>query len=326
MPRLLRTAAARFGSHTYLVANSERMTYTEADDRSASLAKGLLAEGMGKGSRIGILMPNSVEYAVAAFAITRIGAVFVPLNTFYQTKELAWTIRHADLTHVVMHPGFLTNDYLDRLEAAFPDLVGQSADGLLFLPDAPFLPRGLRVGCVRSIVVAGRRSRHRGVWHARGSRRRVPRRGRTVRRARRSGGHRLQLGQHRRTEGCHPHPGHDRAPLVQHAVGISDDARRRVVLVDAVLLDRWPGDDAARDPAPRRDPGHTQLVRRRHRARSHRAASAPPSRWDGRSRARRSRNIRRSRRATCRQWCARACPTWSRPIAVHHRSTRPRWV
>ena len=45
-------------------------------------------------------MPNSVDFAVAAFALARIGAVVVPVNTFAQARELGWTIRHADLTHL----------------------------------------------------------------------------------------------------------------------------------------------------------------------------------------------------------------------------------
>ena len=139
VPRLLRRAAERFGDHTYLVANGERLTYAEVDTRTAALAKGLLAEGIGKGSRVGILIPNSVDFAVAALAVARIGAVFVPVNTFLQTRELGWTIRHADLTHLVAHPAFLDHDYLERLEAALPGLADQRADRLLFVPAAPFL-------------------------------------------------------------------------------------------------------------------------------------------------------------------------------------------
>ena len=116
VPELLRTAATRFGSHDYLVADGERLSYAGADRRSATLAKGMLAEGIGKGSRVGILMPNSVDFAIAAFAAARVGALVVPVNTFSQTRELGWTIRHADLTYLLAHPRFLNNDYLDRLE------------------------------------------------------------------------------------------------------------------------------------------------------------------------------------------------------------------
>jgi acyl-CoA synthetase (AMP-forming)/AMP-acid ligase II len=137
-PELIRHTA-RFGDHTYLVADHERITYAEMRDRTTALARGFLAAGIGKGSRVGVLMPNSVDSAVAHLALLRIGAVLVPINTFLQTRELGWTIRHADLTELLTHPSFLTNDYLERLEAALPGLAGQSADARLLLADAPYL-------------------------------------------------------------------------------------------------------------------------------------------------------------------------------------------
>ncbi len=139
VPELVKHAAARFGDRTYLVANGERLTYRDVDARSAALAKGLLAEGIGKGSRVGILIPNSADFLVAVLGVARVGAVFVPVNTFSQTRELGWLLRHADVTHLLTHPTFLNNDYLERLEAALPGLAGQRGDQPLFVPDAPFL-------------------------------------------------------------------------------------------------------------------------------------------------------------------------------------------
>ena len=103
------------------------------------MATGLLASGVGKGSRVGILMPNSVDWVVVAIAVARIGAVFVPINTFYQANELAWTVRHADLTHLAVRPSFLAHDYLERLETALPGLAEQSIEHSLQLVVAPFL-------------------------------------------------------------------------------------------------------------------------------------------------------------------------------------------
>ena len=167
VPELVQHAAARFGDGTYLVANGERLTYRDVDTRSAALAKGLLAEGIGKGSRVGILIPNSADFLVAALGVARVGAVFVPVNTFSQTRELGWLLRHADVTHVIAHPRFLNNDYLERLEAALPGLAGQRAEQPLFLPDAPFL-RAIHVwgtsdrswsrGDEAEIVAAGERA------------------------------------------------------------------------------------------------------------------------------------------------------------------------
>ena len=89
------------------------------------------------------------------------------MNTFSQTRELGWLLRHADVTHLLAHPSFLNNDYLERLEAALPGLAGQRADQPLFVPDAPFL-RAIHVwgpsdrswsrGDEADIVAAGERA------------------------------------------------------------------------------------------------------------------------------------------------------------------------
>jgi acyl-CoA synthetase (AMP-forming)/AMP-acid ligase II len=167
VPELIHQASARFGAQTWLVADGERLSFADAETRSAAVARGLLAEGVGKGARVGILMPNSLEFAVSALAVGRIGAVFVPVNTFLQTRELAWTIEHADLTHLLAYPRFLANDYLERLEAALPGLAAQSAERPLFVRHAPFLravhvwgasDRAWARGDEASIVAAGERA------------------------------------------------------------------------------------------------------------------------------------------------------------------------
>jgi acyl-CoA synthetase (AMP-forming)/AMP-acid ligase II len=136
-PELIRHTA-RFGDHPYLVADGERLTYAEMDARTAALARGLLAGGVGKGTRVGVLIPNSVDTAVVHLALLRIGAVLVPINTFLQTRELGWTIRHADLSMLITVARFLNNDYLERLEEALPALAASGSEHLV-LPDAPYL-------------------------------------------------------------------------------------------------------------------------------------------------------------------------------------------
>ncbi|BCQ08010.1 AMP-binding protein [Mycobacterium heckeshornense] len=139
IPTLIRSSAARFGSHPFLIADDHMLSYAELDRRSARLAVSLLAEGIGKGDHVGILMPNSVDWAIAWFAVTRIGAVAVPINTFYQAKELAWVIRHADLRAVLTWSRFANHDFLARLEAALPGLDGQRRAGRIVVKGAPYL-------------------------------------------------------------------------------------------------------------------------------------------------------------------------------------------
>ncbi|OBG87320.1 acyl-CoA synthetase [Mycobacterium sp. E136] len=139
IPALVRSSAARFGDKPFLISDGQTLTYADLDQRSARLATALLDEGFGKGDHVGILMPNSVDWAVAWFAITRIGAVAVPLNTFYKASELAWTARHADLRAILALSSFRGHSFLDRLEEALPGLAGQGSPGRLAVSGAPFL-------------------------------------------------------------------------------------------------------------------------------------------------------------------------------------------
>jgi acyl-CoA synthetase (AMP-forming)/AMP-acid ligase II len=139
MPRLLATVAERHGSRSLLVTAFERLTYHDADARSRAIAAGLLARGVGKGDHVGILMPNSADWVVAFFAVTRVGAVAVPINTFVKPRELVWQLRHADVSQLMCHPHFLANDYLEGLESAIPSLATNSGGEQLRLTAVPLL-------------------------------------------------------------------------------------------------------------------------------------------------------------------------------------------
>jgi len=139
IPALVRSSAARFGDRPFLISDGQELTYLDLDGRSAQLAIALLAEGVGKGDHVGILMPNSVEWAVAWFATTRIGAVAVPLNTFYKAPELAWTARHADLRAILTWSTFRNHDFVERLEEALPGLADQREPGRITLRKTPYL-------------------------------------------------------------------------------------------------------------------------------------------------------------------------------------------
>jgi acyl-CoA synthetase (AMP-forming)/AMP-acid ligase II len=77
---------------------------------------------------------------VGWLAATRIGAIAVPVNTFYQARELGWVLRHCDAQALLAVPRLLNHDYLERLEAVAPELSRQKADALLS-PSLPWLRR-----------------------------------------------------------------------------------------------------------------------------------------------------------------------------------------
>ena len=115
------------------------LEYRDLDRASADLAKALLACGIGKGSRVGLLFPNGCDFVTTFFAITRIGAIAIPINTFYKSSELVWQLHHSDAQLLITTDSFLQNDYLARLEEGFLEITNQGEDKLL--ESAPYLRR-----------------------------------------------------------------------------------------------------------------------------------------------------------------------------------------
>jgi len=135
---LLAHSVEEFGSADYLITPTDRMSYLEAQQRSALAARWLLRIGIGKGSRVGLFFPNGTEWVTWWLAVSRIGAVVVPLSTMYTPTEIAKVLRLADIGLLIAPSRVLTIDVAERLEATLPELAAQSA-ATLQLAAAPYL-------------------------------------------------------------------------------------------------------------------------------------------------------------------------------------------
>ncbi|MDT5338192.1 MAG: hypothetical protein QOD90_3697 [Mycobacterium sp.] len=123
----------------FLVTDHERLSFAEADEESQVLADALLASGVGKGTRVGILFPNCAQWIISWLAAARIGALTVPLSTFAPGAELARLLRHTDTQVVLMGRSIAGRDLVDRLTEALPGLA--DSDTAIALPDVPYLRR-----------------------------------------------------------------------------------------------------------------------------------------------------------------------------------------
>ena len=117
IPDWIRHAAERYGEREWVVLEGDRMSYAEAERRSNRLARELIAADVGKGTRVGLLLANGPDFVVAWLAASRVGALVVPICTYYQSTELAWTLRHADVHILLTAPTVAGHDLLDRLAA-----------------------------------------------------------------------------------------------------------------------------------------------------------------------------------------------------------------
>ncbi len=137
LPNFIRSLGQAYGDKPAVLRGEEILTFRELEARSAQMAAALLLRGVGKGTKVGIIYSNSPRWLVLWAAVTRIGAIAVPLSTFLKPPELARVIRHADLHAVVTQQRFLAQDFVHNLEEAFPDLPQSGPE--LQLIDAPFL-------------------------------------------------------------------------------------------------------------------------------------------------------------------------------------------
>lgn len=145
VPALLDACRRRFAERDCVVTPETRLTFAELDEKSRRLAARLVEAGVSKGSRVGILFPNGVEWVLTWAAAARVGAVTIPVNTFYKAPELGRFLRHADVQYLVGVGSFLQHDYLAALETLAPDLSAQGP-GPLWLEDFPQLRRVLLWG------------------------------------------------------------------------------------------------------------------------------------------------------------------------------------
>ncbi len=122
IPELLRARVAERPDDVLLVCDDDRLTYADADRRSAELARALLAAGTSAGTRVALLHPNGSDFVVAWLAAARIGAVSVPLSTFSTSAELVDLLRGADVAVLLAAAGYRSNDYPASLAAGIAEL------------------------------------------------------------------------------------------------------------------------------------------------------------------------------------------------------------
>jgi acyl-CoA synthetase (AMP-forming)/AMP-acid ligase II len=114
-PGLVRRNTEKYGAERAIVTADDAITYAELDAQSRSVAAGLYVEGVSKGTRVGLLAPNGIDWAVAATAVMRMGAVLVPLSTLLRPPELEEQLRLADVAHLIAIREFRGRTYLDEI-------------------------------------------------------------------------------------------------------------------------------------------------------------------------------------------------------------------
>lgn len=113
----------------------ERATYSEMDRKSNCYAHALHAFGVRRGDRVGVMLPNRIEMPILWFAVAKLGAVMVPIDTNYTPREVEYILSDTQAKFAVVDesasPVFRAMDpWPQELANERVIVVGQPSDGI----------------------------------------------------------------------------------------------------------------------------------------------------------------------------------------------------
>jgi acyl-CoA synthetase (AMP-forming)/AMP-acid ligase II len=117
---MLAERTARHPDKLALVFKDRRWSYRDFQREANRVAGALHRMGVGKGDKVALVLPNCAEFLFAVFAVTRIGAVFVPLNPQYTGDEAQYVLHHSEASIVLTSPDLLA--LVQSVRGKLPDL------------------------------------------------------------------------------------------------------------------------------------------------------------------------------------------------------------
>lgn len=97
------------GAATALVYQDACVSYSELDNESRRVARGLAQLGIGEGDRVALWLPNVPAWLACFFACARLGAIVVAVNTRFRSGEIADIVGRSAAKALVFWPDFQTS-------------------------------------------------------------------------------------------------------------------------------------------------------------------------------------------------------------------------
>ena len=146
--QLLRQAAQKRPDDEYLVYGAQRLGVADLHRQVDELAAGLAAAGIRRGDRVPVMLDNHPEHVLVLFALIRIGAVQVPVNTRLAGASLAYLLEHCEPARVIADLA-----YAEVLREALPAGYG---GGIIWREPAGITHAGVDVSLADLMPAGGR--------------------------------------------------------------------------------------------------------------------------------------------------------------------------
>ncbi|MGZ5910792.1 MAG: class I adenylate-forming enzyme family protein [Reyranella sp.] len=110
--------AARLPDREGLVFGGSRYTFREIAARIDEAARRLIAAGVRPGEHVALWLNNSDAWIFISFAVQKIGAVLVPINTRFRSRDLAYVLAQSDSCFLITHDRSGPVDYAAMVREA----------------------------------------------------------------------------------------------------------------------------------------------------------------------------------------------------------------
>lgn len=118
---VLDAAAAAYPDRPFVITDDRYCSYSEMAAWSHRIAAGLAAIGLRAGQNVAIIMSNRPEFVALKYAISRLGAVAVPINILNRRDEVAYLLGQSDSVVLITIDRFRDIDHLGSLDQIAPN-------------------------------------------------------------------------------------------------------------------------------------------------------------------------------------------------------------
>lgn len=115
--------AEGYADREALVCKGQRFTFRQLLAGINQMAKGFLRVGIRQGDHVAVMAPNSAQWVIIRFALTKIGAVIVPINTRYKRDEIKFMLNQSDCSWLIYIDRFLHIDFTQVIGSLCPELA-----------------------------------------------------------------------------------------------------------------------------------------------------------------------------------------------------------
>ncbi|MCQ2406331.1 MAG: AMP-binding protein, partial [Oscillospiraceae bacterium] len=129
----------------YTTLNYTR-TYSQFRDDVDTFARALISMGVKPGSHVAMWATNLPQWFIAFWAVTKIGAVFVTVNTAYKIHELEYLLKQSDSCMLLMEQSFKDSNYAEIVNQLCPELKTTRKGSPLRCHKLPFLRNIITIG------------------------------------------------------------------------------------------------------------------------------------------------------------------------------------